>query len=433
MDGANPFLGVILHMIGGLASASFYIPYGRVRKWSWETYWLAGGFFSWIIAPWIAASIAMGGIGGVWAAITMTPGRDLLWAYLFGAMWGVGGLTFGLTMRYLGISLGMAIALGYCAAFGTLMPPIFAGELMQILTTAPGIYTLIGVGVCLGGIAVTGLAGMSKERELPEEKKRETIKEFNFFKGILVATFSGIMSAGMAYGLRAGEAIGTNAVGLGIPEIWQGLPVLCVVLAGGFTSNFIWCVILSLKNHSGGDYLDAESPLLANYFFSAVAGTTWYMQFFFYTMGETKIGAYKFSSWTLHMASIIIFSSCWGIVLHEWRGSSQKTFRLLTLGLAILVVSMLIVGYGNYLKTQTESESDVPAAVSESADLGSPQAKPEGANGSEAEAAEGAGEQPKAGDAPREDDSAFFPRNATPTEYMNHAGTIRFPEPLRAA
>ena len=398
---------------------------------------MPAGFFSWIIAPWIAASIAMGGIDGVWEAISQTPSNELRWAYFFGAMWGVGGLTFGLTMRYLGISLGMAIALGYCAAFGTLMPPIVAGDFMQILTTAPGIFTLIGVAVCLGGIAVTGMAGMSKERELPEEKKKETIKEFNFFKGILVATFSGIMSAGMAYGLRAGETIGKNAVELGISDIWQGLPVLCVVLAGGFTSNFIWCVILALKNNSGGDYVDAESPLLANYFFSAVAGTTWYMQFFFYTMGETKIGAYKFSSWTLHMASIIIFSSCWGIVLHEWRGSSAKTFRLLTLGLAILVVSMVIVGYGNYLKA--DSEPEAPAASSESTGTQAADAKTNEAGGeakesTEATTTEDAGDTEKSAAKPAEGDSACLLPYMTPaTGNMIDVRTDRITQPLRAA
>lgn len=429
MDGTSPFLGVILHMIGGLAAASFYIPYGKVKKWSWETYWLVGGFFSWIVAPWVVASIVMGGVGGVFQAIGNTSFYWVLWAYLFGAMWGVGGLTFGLTMRYLGISLGMAIALGYCAAVGTLVPPFFSGELAKILPTGAGIATLIGVALCLGGIAVTGLAGMSKERELPEEKKRETIKEFNFFKGILVATFSGVMSAGFAFGLAAGQPIATAAADLGASEVLSGMPRLCVVLAGGFTTNFIWCVSLAVKNRSGGDYVDAESPLIANYIFSAIAGTIWYMQFFFYSMGEEKIGAYKFSSWTLHMASIIIFSSCWGIMLHEWRGSSRKTFRLLAAGLAILVLSMIVVGYGNYLKPEEKK-----LAATESTEAKAADSKTEAADTSEKESTDAESTEDGKGDAkPDDGDSAYLLPYATPTEYMNHAGTIRFPEPLRAA
>jgi len=374
---ANPALGVFLHMVGGLAAASFYIPYGRVKNWSWETYWLVGGLFSWILAPWILAATIT---PDLFQVLAETPARNLCWAYLFGAMWGVGGLTFGLTMRYLGISLGMAIALGYCAAFGTLMPPIGAGHFVTILTTAAGITTLIGVAVCLGGIALTGAAGMSKDRALPADKKRETVKEFNFFKGILVATFSGILSAGMHYGFRAGEPIGTLAVKHGAPPMLQNLPVLCVILAGGFTTNFVWCAILNIRNGSARQYVDLAKPglWLANLFFSAVAGLTWYMQFFFYGMGETKIGPYKFSSWTLHMASIIVFSTCWGILLHEWRGSSRRTFRLLTSGLVVLVWSMIVVGYGNYLKTQAPKKVIPPATAQAAAQVATHQ----GAGGS---------------------------------------------------
>jgi L-rhamnose-H+ transport protein len=372
MDG--PALGVLLHMIGGLAAASFYIPYGRVKKWSWETYWLVGGLFSWIIMPWLFALFAPwalshfssafgdGAIPDLPRIFSEAEWRPLIFAYLFGAMWGVGGLTFGLTMRYLGISLGMAIALGYCAAFGTLMPPIVDGQIMTILTTAPGIATLIGVAVCLSGIALTGMAGMAKERELPEEKKRETIKEFSFFKGLLMATMSGVLSAGMAYGFRAGEPIAALAAEHGVPDVLKNLPVLCVILAGGFTTNFVWCVALNIKNGSARQYVDFAKPSLwlANLFFAGVAGTTWYLQFFFYGMGETKIGEYKFSSWTLHMASIIIFSTCWGIILHEWRGSSRRTFRLLASGLVVLLLSMVIVGVGNYLKTLEPKDEQLP-------------------------------------------------------------------------
>src|ERR1041384_7845084 len=189
----NPFLGVCFHWLGGLASGSFYVPYRGVKKWAWEVYWLVGGFFSWIIAPWLLASLMTNDLVGV---LKRQSFSTLWWTYFFGALWGFGGLTFGLTMRYLGMSLGMGVALGYCAAFGTLMPPIFHGEfLTKVWGTTSGQVILIGVLVCLLGIAVAGMAGMSKEREMTEEQKRATIKEFNFLKGILVATFSGVMSA----------------------------------------------------------------------------------------------------------------------------------------------------------------------------------------------------------------------------------------------
>ena len=383
---ANPFLGVFFHWLGGLAAGSFYAPYRRVRKWAWEVYWLVGGFFSWIIAPWVIASFWT---NDLLAVLREAPASAIGWGYFWGLMWGLGGLTFGLTMRYLGMSLGMAVALSYCSLFGTLMPPLFNGTIVDKFSTPSGHWIGLGIIVCLLGIVVTGLAGISKDREMPEDKKKEVIKEFNFWKGILVATFSGIMSASFAYGLDAAAPIAELSAQHGTTTLWTGLPKLCVVLLGGFTTNFIWCVLLNLKNGTGYQYfraaprqdppepgamlavavdspsgetvvdvpvtleIPAETvPMLSNYLFSALAGVTWYMQFFFYTMGETQMGQYKFSSWTLHMASIIIFSSLWGIALKEWGGSSRGTKRKLALGLAMLILSTIIVGYGNYLGTQ---------------------------------------------------------------------------------
>ena len=239
---------------------------------------------------------------------------------------------------------------------------------------------------CLLGIAFAGAAGVSKEREVSEAQKRASIKEFDLKKGLLVATFSGVMSACFAYGLAAGDPIKVITVQHGTTGLWQGLPVLVVVLAGGFTTNFIWCFILNVRNRTGYQYFNSEIrgkipqrseetiieavtdapgeemavavavaqdmrvkvPMLPNYLFSALAGTTWYMQFFFYTMGETQMGRYKFSSWTLHMASIIIFSTLWGIALNEWKGAGGRTRLLVGLSLLVLVTSTVVVGYGNY-------------------------------------------------------------------------------------
>ncbi|MBI5693986.1 MAG: L-rhamnose/proton symporter RhaT [Verrucomicrobia bacterium] len=381
----NPFLGVFFHWLGGLASGSFYVPYKGVKKWSWETYWLVGGVFSWIICPTLLASILTKGLFGV---IQQQSASTLWWTYFFGAMWGFGGLTFGLTMRYLGMSLGMGVALGYCAAFGTLLPPIFksfvpsipvAETLGQIAATKPGQITLAGVAVCLLGIGIAALAGLTKEREMPEAEKKKAIAEFSFKKGLIVATFSGIMSACFAFALTAGNPIGEASAKAGTDAIWTGLPKLVVVLLGGFTTNFIWCVILNFRNGTGYQYLashvrpehasltadggehgggaaaaaasaDLRVPRLGNYFFSALAGTTWYFQFFFYTMGETQMGQYGFASWTLHMASIIIFSTMWGWIFHEWKGSSKKAHTLIGLGIASLILSTIIIGYGTYIK-----------------------------------------------------------------------------------
>jgi L-rhamnose-H+ transport protein len=211
---------------------------------------------------------------------------------------------------------------------------------------------LLGLLVCLIGIAASGMAGLSKERELPEEKKKESISEFSLVKGLLVAIFAGIMSASMSYGFAAGKPIAKLAIDHGTPDLWQNLPVLVVILAGGFTTNFLWCVGLNARNRSSGQYLGRSTgnepvPLLSNYVLCALAGVTWYLQFFFYGMGTTKMGAYDFSSWTLHMASIIAFSTLWGIALKEWKGTSVRTKSFIGVGLALLALSMVVVGIGN--------------------------------------------------------------------------------------
>jgi len=232
---ANPFLGVVYHWLGGLASGSFYVPFRFVRKWSWETYWLTGGVFSWLIAPWLFASLQT---NDLLAVLSETPARTLGLTYFFGVLWGMGGLTFGLTMRYLGMSLGMAVALGYTAAFGTLIPPLVKGEMFTtVLPTFSGQVILFGVLVCMAGIAVAGMAGMSKEREMSEEAKRASIKEFDFRKGIAVATFSGVMSACFSFALEAAAPMKAIGQAHGTGELWRGLPSLIVVMAGGFTTN----------------------------------------------------------------------------------------------------------------------------------------------------------------------------------------------------
>ncbi|MGA2362796.1 MAG: L-rhamnose/proton symporter RhaT [Candidatus Aminicenantales bacterium] len=354
--GPNPFLGVFLHALGGFAAGSFYIPYKKVRGWAWETYWLTGGFFSWIITPWIVGLLTCPDLIKV---LKSAPPGTLLWTYLFGVMWGIGGLTFGLSMRYLGLSLGMALSLGFCAVFGTLVPPLFHGQLAGMVSTLSGRIVILGILVCLTGIAICGSAGMRKERELSDAEKRASIAEFSFVKGAWVATFAGIMSSCMAFAFAAGKPIAEAAVRSGARPLFQNFPVMVVALFGGFTTNFLWCAALSIRNKTGRDYLrvkgtetrPAATSLFSNYLFSALAGITWYFQFFFYGMGTTKMGKYDFSSWTIHMAFIITFSSLWGIYFHEWKGTGQPTRRLVVAGIIVLILSTVVVGVGNYVAT----------------------------------------------------------------------------------
>ena len=353
-----PVSGVLLHAIGGLAAASFYIPYKKVQHWAWENYWLVGGFVSWIIAPWVLAMLILPQTPVI---LAQAPVKTILWTVFFGAVWGIGGLTFGLTMRFLGVALGYAIALGLTAVFGTLIPPLFSGELFVIAQTASGQVLLLGVFVCVIGIILGGTAGRRKEAELTDEQKQETIAEFNFAKGLIVAIVAGVMSASMAVAFVAGKPIAELAIDNGAPPLWQNLPVLIVILFGGFVTNFVWCVTLIIKNGTWGELLgrgtsnQESTPALGrrrlslNFLFCAIAGFTWYLQFFFYGMGTTQLGEYEFSSWTLHMAFIIVFSTLWGLALREWKGASRATHSWNAAGLTLLILSIVIIGWGNTL------------------------------------------------------------------------------------
>ena len=381
--GPNPFVGVLFHWIGGLCSASNFIPFRGIKRWSWEIYWIIQGVAAWLIAPPLLAFLFVPHLGSILHA---APSEAIGYAVLWGVLWGVGGLTFGLAIRYLGLGLGYAIALGFCTAFGTLIPPIFHGQMHTIVSEKSGQVILAGVAMCILAIAVSGAAGYSKEQEVSEEDKAIAgERDFSFVKGLFVAIFAGIMSSFFAFGLDAGKPIAAIAhlelAAAGKSDLWSNLPVLIVVLWGGFVTNFVWSAILIFRNKSvrqfagepgenpmgtaavtGDTLLDIDTTQLTqrispgvltrNYLLAASAGVIWYFQFFFYSMGTTKMGKYDFASWTLHMASIIIFANLWGIALKEWKDTSLRTRLLVGCGLALLIGSTVVVGYGSYLKVR---------------------------------------------------------------------------------
>jgi L-rhamnose-H+ transport protein len=330
------------------------VPFKKVKSWSWESYWIVGGLFSWLIIPPLAAILTVPGFGDI---ISDTDSGTLMWTYFWGVLWGIGGLMYGLGMRYLGMSLGNSVLLGFTLAVGSLIPSIYYNyfpvegktTFSRLLTTTGGQWVLAGVVICLVGIVICGRAGWLKEKELPEEKKKESIKEFSLVKGLIVATISGILSGCFNFGIEAGEPMANAAVERGFNPLFQNNVTYVVLLWGGLTTNLIWCMILNSRNRTFGDYVNSETPLLSNYFFSALAGTTWFLQFFFYGMGESKLGNGP-SSWALHMAFIILVSNMWGVVLKEWKGVSTKTLLIFVLGLSAILASVVLVGYGNSFK-----------------------------------------------------------------------------------
>jgi len=341
----NPVAGILLIALGSIGAASFYVPFKKVRSWAWESYWLSQGVAAWLIAPWIFALMFIPA-GELMPIIKEAPVSAKLWATFFGFLWGFGGLTFGLSLRYLGVALGQSIALGLCAAFGTLIPPVIAGE--SLFATRGGILTIIGVAITVAGIIIIGYAGALKGKDMSEEEKRAAVREFALKKGILIAIFSGIMSACFNFGYEFGKPIEDVALAHGTNPLYQKNPTLIFILLGGFITNFLYCVFLNIKNKTYRDYITVPADILSNnLFYTFIAGFLWFLQFHFFGMGSSKLpeGMAVFG-WSILMALNIAIANIWGIVLKEWKGASSKTILILITGIVVLILSAFVVKLG---------------------------------------------------------------------------------------
>ena len=351
----NPALGVLIFALGGLAGATFYLPLKKVRGWAWESYWLVYAVFGLLVVPGVLAyAVSPNTI----TVLRSAPGNEVLYCYLCGAAWGVGGLTWGLMLRYLGIGLGLAIGCGITSASGTLVPVVLQGRFSELFRPGAGIVSFAGVAVSILGIVLIGLAGMSKEKELPDEKKKESVAEFDFKKGMTAAIFSGLMSSAMAYGLVGGPNIQQLAQTTApvTSLTWSGMPVLVVVLLGGFTVNFLWCLYLNAKKKTTGDYFKAKTPLAANFLFAGLAGAIWCSQFICFKTGEPAMGQTAYVGWALLMACQILFGTLIGVLLGEWKGTSRRTRTVLVAGFILLVLTSVISGYSSRLAQSASAE-----------------------------------------------------------------------------
>lgn len=337
----NTIIGLIIIAIGSFGQSSSYVPIKKIKDWSWENFWLMQGIFAWLVFPFLGALLAIPegqnlfdvwGSGGAFKAI------------VFGVLWGVGGLTFGLSMRFLGVALGQSISLGTCAAFGTLFPAIIAGK---NLFHGEGLLLLIGVSITLAGIAVIGYAGSLRSKSMSEEERKAAVKDFALTKGLLVALLAGVMSACFALGLEAGTSIKEATLAGGVKPIFAGLPVIFLVTLGGFFTNAVFCIQQNIKNKTGKEYLSVpKNVFFQNIMFCALAGVLWYSQFFGLEMGKsflTDSPVLLAFSWSILMSLNVVFSNVWGIILKEWKGVGTKTIAVLVIGLIILISSIIVV------------------------------------------------------------------------------------------
>jgi L-rhamnose-H+ transport protein len=366
----NVILGILFHSLGGGASGSWYMPYNWVKKWRWEIYWISGGIFSWLIMPFLAVLLTIPDWQGILHA---TSGSVIRNTYIMGLLWGIGGLTYGLAIRYLGMSLGNSVLLGITSVVGSLGLPVLrdipgfaevipAGlAFSELFGSTGGRIVILGIVILLAGIVLSGWAGIKKDKDIGIVKEGVN-SEFKLSKGLLIAIVSGVLSAFFSFGIDAGKEMSAVARSLAVEQnypfltqeggnfkyLFENNIIFFVILWGGLTTNFIWSTALILKNRTGGDFVDKKTPLLRNYLFCALAGTTWFLQFFFYGMGETKIGNGA-SSWTLHMATIILTANMWGFYRKEWKGVSKSTYNMILVGIGAILLSVIVIGIAKWL------------------------------------------------------------------------------------
>lgn len=335
-------LGLLIIAIGSFGQSSSYVPINKVKDWAWESFWLVQGLFAWIVFPYLGALLAVPAGHSLMEIISSGNGAALP-AMFYGVLWGIGGLTFGLSMRYLGVALGQSIALGTCSAFGTLIPAVMLGT---DLFSGKGLVLLVGVSIAIAGIAVIGYAGSLRAKNMTEEQKKAAVKDFALGKGLLVALLAGVMSACFSLGLEAAEPIKAAAISLGSSPMFAGLPAILLITTGGFITNAIYCLFQNVKNKTGKDYFSVpKNVLINNVLFCALAGILWYSQFFGLTLGKsflTEGSVMMAFSWSILMSLNVTFSNVWGILLKEWEGAGSKTIAVLALGMLILIISLIV-------------------------------------------------------------------------------------------
>ena len=336
-------IGLIIIAVGAFCQSSSYVPINKIKNWSWESYWLVQGVFAWLVLPFLGALLAVPEGHGLCELFAQAPAFNLWMTILFGALWGVGGLTFGLSMRYLGVALGQSIALGTCAGLGTIMGPVLLNIFFpeQNAMASLTFSVILGVVVTLLGIAIIGVAGSMKASSLSEEEKKAAVKDFNFPKGLAIALLAGFMSGCFNVGLTFGADINFGDL---TPDMYKTLPATLLVTIGGFVTNAVYCFYQNGKNHTWGDYRKKE-VWANNLVFCALAGALWYSQFFGLSLGKgflTASHVLMTLSFCILMALNVVFSNVWGIILKEWKGCSPKTIVTLVIGIVVLIISCFL-------------------------------------------------------------------------------------------
>jgi len=334
----NLIIGLSMLILGGISAGSSYVPLKGIKGWAWESLWAVQGIVAWLLLPLLLALLAT---PHLFTVLHQIPSSTLVVTYAFGFLWGLGGLAWGMAVRYIGIALGFTIATGFLSSLGTLVPIIASGRITEVLATPAGKITLVSVALSLVGIVVCGKAGMQRDKE-----RQQSSAGFQFKKGVLIAFAAGVLGACFAFGISTGEPIRQQAIAAGASPVWAASPVFFVELLGGITVNLLYCIVMNRRNRTFSDYRRAgdAGSLRTNYAFSALIGVLWYLQFVFYGMAAFYMGPYSFTNWSIHMSFMVVASNLWGYYFKEWKGVSAATSRWNTAGIIILVIAGIMMG-----------------------------------------------------------------------------------------
>ncbi len=339
----NIIFGLLLIASGAFTSGSFAVPFGKIKGWNWETYWMVYSLGAYIILPWLACFIFSPGFVQI---IGSAQHSTLITVFLLGAVYGIGNLAFGLSLRYLGLSLGYALALGLMLAIGTLIPPLIDGRLKLMMQGSGGTLLFIGIAVACLGIALSAWSGILKDKQISDAKKQESIGEFNLVKGIMAAVLVGITGSAMSLAFEQGLPIAEIAGKQGVDPLYVTMPVLLIMLSGTFVTTIVWCGYLGYRNHSLVNYVKSESSrrLTFNYLFGLLAGLLWFSNLILFGMGKSKMGPFTFTSWGILMALTIVCATIWGLIRREWKGASLKVYVLMIFSLLIIIAASFLIG-----------------------------------------------------------------------------------------
>ena len=337
-------LGLLLIFIGAFSSGSFAVPFGGVKGWKWENYWLSTGLFSFIVLPLIVCLLLVNNFGQL---ISEVPSSDFWAIFIMGAVYGIGSLTFGLSMRYLGLSLGYALSLGLMAAIGTLVPPALDGRFGMLIDTFNGNMVLLGIFISLLGIAGIAVAGYQKDQFNSKKTKDET-SEFDFKKGVIAAVLTGVLASAMSLGIEKGNGVSQLAIETGTNPLFSGNPTMLIMLLGTFLTTLVWCTYLMLKNKTLVEFKKYSLAIsFKNIVMTGLAGSLWYLQFIFFGAGKSLLGQYTFAAWGILMAFTIVIAMLWGLFKGEWKGIPSKTRTIMFVSLGVIIVGTFIIGLYN--------------------------------------------------------------------------------------